>query len=57
MRVHRKNGPTWMALATQMINEVHQWWSERPFRVAADGFYATLTGKEMGGVTIISRIK
>jgi len=44
-------------LAVQMVNEVRQWLPERLFRVVADGFYATLAGKAMGAVTIISRIK
>jgi len=57
MRLHRKNGLTLIELAAQMINEVRQWLPERLFRVVADGFYATLAGKAMGAVTIISRIK
>jgi hypothetical protein len=57
MRLHRKNGPTLTELAAQMINEVRQWLPKRPFRVVADGFYATLAGKDLGVVTIISRIK
>ena len=57
MRVHRKNGPTLIELATQMISEVRQWLPEKAFRVVADGFYATLAGKDLGAVTIISRIK
>ena len=57
MRLHRKNGPTLIELASQMINEVRQWLPKRPFRVVADGFYATLAGKEVGDVTIISRIR
>jgi hypothetical protein len=57
MRLHRKNGPTLIELAAQMINEVRQWLPERPFQVVADGFYSTLAGKKMGAVTIISRIK
>jgi len=57
MRLHRKNGPTLIELAVQMINEVCQWLPQRLFRVVADGFYATLAGKAMEGVTIISRIK
>ena len=56
MRLHRKNGPTLIELAAQMIDEVRQWLPEGMFRVVADGFYATLAGKAMG-VTIISRIK
>jgi hypothetical protein len=57
MRVHRKNGPTLIELAAQMIKQVRQWLPKRLFRVVADGFYATLAGKEMDDVTIISRIK
>jgi len=57
MRLHRKNGPTLIELATQMIDEVCQWFPQRPFRVVADGFYATLAGKPLGAVTIVSRIK
>jgi len=57
MRVHRKQGPTLIELAEQMINDVRQWFPQRPFRVVADGFYATLAGKDMGAVTMISRIR
>jgi hypothetical protein len=57
MRVHRKKGPTLIELAAQMINDVRQWLPDRPFRVVADGFYATLAGKDMGAVTRISRIR
>jgi len=57
MRVHRKNGPTLIELAVQMINETRQWLGERPFRVVGDGFYATLAGKALGAATIISRIQ
>jgi len=57
MRVHRKNGPTLIELAVQMIHDVCHWLPDRPFRVVADGFYATLAGKDLGAVTIISRIR
>lgn len=57
MRLHRKNGPTLIELAMEMINEVKHWLPERLFRVAGDGFYATLAGKALDGVAIISRIK
>jgi len=57
MRLHRKNGPTLIELAMEMINEVKQWLPERSFRVVGDGFYATLAGKALDGVAIISRIK
>jgi SRSO17 transposase len=57
MRLHRKNGQTLFELAVEMINEVKQWLPERSFRVVGDGFYATLAGKALDGITIISRIK
>jgi hypothetical protein len=57
MRLHRKKGPTLIELAAQMINEVRQWFPKRPFRVVADGFYATLAGHTLNGITIISRIR
>ena len=57
MRLHRKKGPTLIELAAQMINEVRQWFPKRSFRVVADGFYATLAGHTLNGITIISRIR
>jgi hypothetical protein len=57
MRLHRKNGPTLIELAIDMIKEVKQWLPERLFRVVADGFYATLAAATLNGVTIISRIR
>lgn len=57
MRLHRKKGPTLIELAAQMISEVRQWLPERLFLVVADGFYATLAGKGIRAVTIVSRIK
>ena len=57
MRLHRKEGPTLIELAMQMINEARCWLPERQFRVVGDGFYACLAGKPIGQTPIISRIK
>ena len=57
MRLHRKNQASLIELAVQMINEVRQWLPEKLFRVVGDGFYATLAGKALNAVTIISRIR
>ena len=57
MRLHRKNGDTLIELAMQMINQLHQWLSERRFRLVADGFYATLAGKKMPKTNLVSRIQ
>ncbi len=57
MRLHRKNGETLIELAIQMINQLHQWLPQRPFRLVADGFYATLAGKQMPQTRLVSRIQ
>ena len=57
MRLHRKNGATLIELAQQMINDVKQWFPQRPFKVVGDGFYATLAGKQLAQTTIVSRIQ
>ena len=57
MRLHRKNGPTLIELAQQMIEQVNQWLPKRAFRVAGDGFYAPLAGKEMANTHLVSRIQ
>ncbi len=57
MRLHRKKQESLIELAEQMINEAVQWLPKRRFRVVADGFYATLAGKKLSHITIISRIK
>jgi hypothetical protein len=57
MRLHRKNSDTLIELAEQMINEVGRWFPERRFRVVGDGFYATLAGKSLHEMTIVSRIR
>ncbi|MFC1760802.1 transposase [Planctomycetota bacterium] len=57
MRLHKKNQKTLIELAVEMIQEVRGWVGQRSFRVVGDGFYATLVGKSLPNVTIISRIR
>lgn len=57
MRLHRKNSDTLIELAEQMINEVARWFPQRRFRIVGDGFYATLAGKSLHEMTIVSRIR
>ena len=57
MRLHRKKGPTLIELAEQMLQEVTQWLPERQFLACSDGFYASLAGRPIEGVNIISRIR
>ncbi len=57
MRVHRKNGPTLIELASQMLTEVALWLPQRRFMCCADGFYASLAGKDIANTHIISRMR
>ena len=57
MRLHRKNGATLIELAVEMIDDIRQWLPKRSFQVVGDGFYATLAGKTMASVTLISRMR
>jgi len=57
MRLHRKNQKTLIELAEEMIRQVHEWLPQRAIRVVGDGFYATLAGKQLPNVAIISRIR
>ncbi|NIP22259.1 MAG: hypothetical protein GWN81_10320, partial [Phycisphaerae bacterium] len=57
MRVHRKNGPTLIELASQMLTEVALWLPQRRFLCSADGFYASLAGEDIANTHIISRMR
>jgi hypothetical protein len=57
MRLHRKKEKTLIELAEEMIKEVRTWLPERSIRVVGDGFYATLAGKPLPDITIISRLR
>jgi hypothetical protein len=57
MRLHRKKQKTLIELAEEMIRQVHEWLPKRAIRVVGDGFYATLAGKVLPNVAIISRIR
>ena len=57
MRLHRKNGPTLIELAGQMLTEVAFWLPQRRFLCSADGFYASLAGQDIPQTHIISRMR
>ena len=57
MRLHRKNGPTLIELASQMLTEVALWLPQRRFLCSADGFYASLAGEDIANTHIISRMR
>ncbi|MFQ6036877.1 MAG: transposase [Sedimentisphaerales bacterium] len=57
MRIHRKNGPTLIKLAKEMLAEVALWLPQRRFLCSADGFYASLAGEDIPNTHIISRMR
>jgi hypothetical protein len=57
VRVHRKGGPTTVALATQMITEIGRWLPGRSFHLYADGAYATLVGADLPRTVVTSRMR
>jgi len=57
IRLHRKDGKTLIELAEEMLRQLTEWLPKRCFVACADGFYASLTGKNFTGIHIVSRIR
>ena len=57
MRVYRKNGPSHLDLALQMLREVMVWFPGRVIRLCADGAYSSLAGRVPEGVIFTSRLR
>lgn len=57
LRLHRKNGPTLLELAKEMVTELSGWFPERDFLLCADGFYAPLAGLDLPRTHLISRLR
>jgi len=57
IRVHRKDGPTLIDLAQEMLIEVTAWLPQRHFISCCDGFYASLAGRDILNTHIISRMR
>lgn len=57
MRLHRKDGPTLIDLAEEMLGELAQWLPERRFINHCDGFYASLAGRDVSNTHITSRMR
>ncbi|GAH39726.1 unnamed protein product, partial [marine sediment metagenome] len=53
----KKNGPTLIELAQEMLAEVAQWLPERRFHCHCDGFYASLAGRDIPNTHITSRMR
>ncbi len=57
MRLHRKGGDSLIDLAQQMLHQLASWLPARAFRLHADGFYATLAGRGLVRIHLISRMR
>jgi hypothetical protein len=57
MRLHRKGGDSLIDLAQGMLQQLAGWMPERAFRLHADGFYATLAGRRLVRIHLISRMR
>jgi hypothetical protein len=57
MRLHRKGGESLIDLAQAMLQSLTGWMPERVFRLHADGFYATLAGRGLVRIHLISRMR
>jgi hypothetical protein len=57
MRLHRKGDASLIDLAQAMLGQLAGWLPERAFRLHADGFYATLAGRGLGRIHLISRMR
>jgi hypothetical protein len=57
VRVHRKGGPSTVALAAQMIREIASWLPGRDLHLHADGAYATLVGADLPRTVVTSRLR
>ena len=57
LRLHRKNRSTLIELAEAMLRDLNRWFPERRFRACADGFYASLAGKRIPRMHLVSRMR
>jgi hypothetical protein len=57
MRLHRKGGDSLIDLAEAMLQQLAGWLPDRTFRLHADGFYATLAGRGLVRIHLISRMR
>jgi hypothetical protein len=57
LRLHRKDGPSLIDLAEEMLRQAADWLPDRSFRACMDGFYASLAGREIPRTQIISRLR
>jgi hypothetical protein len=57
LRLHKKGGPSTVALAGEMMRQLAGWLPERSFELCCDGAYATLIGRGLPNATVTSRMR
>lgn len=57
MRLHRKGGDSLIDLAEAMLGQLGDRLPQKAFRLHADGFYATLAGRGLVRIHLISRMR
>ncbi len=57
LRLHRKDGPTMLALAAEMMAELAGWFPSTRFVLCGDGAYATLAGNHLAHTAVVSRMR
>jgi hypothetical protein len=57
IRLHRKGEAGLIDLAEAMLRRLAEWFPERAFRAGADGFYASLAGRNIPRTHLVSRMR
>lgn len=57
IRLHRKGEATLLNLAEEMVREFAGWFAGRDLELTADGFFASLAGRSLPIVSMISRMR
>jgi hypothetical protein len=57
MHLHRKDGQNLLELAEALLRQLTDWLPQRRFQACADGFYASLAGRSLPGIHLVSRIR
>ncbi len=57
LRLHRKDGPTMLALAAEMSTELAGWFSSTRFVLCGDGAYVTLASNHLERTEVVSHMR
>ncbi|MHB8288254.1 MAG: transposase [Acidimicrobiales bacterium] len=57
LRLHRKDGPTKLSLAAEMISELCSWFPSTRFVLCGNGAHVTLAGNHLARTAVVSRMR